>query len=156
MSFSNYLDSVARPFQGLAPWILRLALGISFILHGYGKFPLPPAGMVTWFESMGMPAPEIISSLVALGEVTAGAAIILGGMLGRIGLLITRLGGGAIVVIMIGAIYLAHSSWFVDFFTPFTPSIECEKPRPGYMHFIYSEQMYLLLLGTYFAIKGNN
>ena len=109
--------------------------------------------MVTWFESMGIPAPEIISSLVALGEVTAGAAIILGGMLGRIGHLITRLGGGAIVVIMIGAIYLAHSSWFVDFFTP---SIECGKTRPGYMHFIYSEQMYLLLLGTYFAIKGNN
>ena len=153
MSISNYLDSVARPFQGLAPWILRLALGISFILHGYGKFPLPPAGMVTWFESMGIPAPEIITSLVALGEVTAGAAIILGGMLGRIGHLVTRLGGGAVVVIMIGAIYLAHSAWFVDFFTPF---IEDGKELPGYKHFIYSEQIYLLLLGTYFAIKGNN
>ena len=154
MSFSNYLDSVARPFQGLAQWILRLALGISFILHGYGKFPLPPANMVPWFESMGIPAPEIITSLVALGEVTAGAAIILGGMLGRIGHLITRLGGGAVVVIMIGAIYLAHSAWFVDFFTPFIDG--CKETRPGYMHFIYSEQMYLLLLGTYFAIKGNN
>ena len=42
MSISNYLDSVARPFEGLAPWILRLVLGVSFILHGLGKFPLPP------------------------------------------------------------------------------------------------------------------
>ena len=153
MSISNYLDSVAKPFEGLAPWILRLVLGVSFILHGLGKFPLPPEKMVTWFESMGIAAPEIITSLVALGEVTAGAAIILGGMLGRSGHLITRLGGGAVIVIMIGALYLAHSAWFVDFFTPF---IENDKNRPGYMHFIYSEQMYLLLLGTYFAIKGNN
>jgi uncharacterized membrane protein YphA (DoxX/SURF4 family) len=75
MSISNYLDSVARPFEGLAPWILRLVLGVSFILHGLGKFPLPPEKMVTWFESMGIAAPEIIASLVAVGEVGAGAAI---------------------------------------------------------------------------------
>ena len=54
MSISNYLDSVAKPFEGLAPWILRLVLGVSFILHGLGKFPLPPEKMVTWFESMGI------------------------------------------------------------------------------------------------------
>ncbi|MBT6895529.1 MAG: DoxX family protein, partial [Rhodobacterales bacterium] len=69
MSISNYLDSVARPFEGLAPWILRLVLGVSFILHGLGKFPLPPENMVTWFESMGIGAPEIVASLVAVGEV---------------------------------------------------------------------------------------
>ena len=85
MSISNYLDSVAKPFQGLAPWILRLVLGVSFILHGLGKFPLPPEKMVTWFESMGIAAPEIIASLVAVGEVGAGAAVILGGFLGGAG-----------------------------------------------------------------------
>ena len=30
MSISNYLDSVAKPFQGLAPWILKSCIG-SFI-----------------------------------------------------------------------------------------------------------------------------
>ena len=90
MSISNYLDSVARPFESLAPWILRFALGVSFILHGLGKFPLPPEKMVTWFESMGIAAPEIVASLVAVGEVGAGAAVILGGFLGRAGHLITR------------------------------------------------------------------
>jgi uncharacterized membrane protein YphA (DoxX/SURF4 family) len=69
MSISNYLDSVAKPFEGLAPWILRLVLGVSFILHGLGKFPLPPEKMVTWFESMGIAAPEVVASLVAVGEV---------------------------------------------------------------------------------------
>ena len=75
MNISNYLDGIAKPLQGLAPWILRLVLGTSFILHGLGKFPLPPEKMVTWFESMGIAAPEIVASLVAMGEVAAGAAV---------------------------------------------------------------------------------
>ena len=62
MNISNYLDGIAKPLQGLAPWILRLVLGTSFILHGLGKFPLPPEKMVTWFESMGIAAPEIVAS----------------------------------------------------------------------------------------------
>ena len=138
MNISNYLDAIAKPFQGLAPWILRLVLGTSFILHGLGKFPLPPEKMVAWFESMGIAAPEIISSLVALGEVVAGAAVILGGFLGSAGHLITRLGGGAVVVIMIGAFYLAHADWFIT------------------QKLFMSEQIFLFALGLYFAIKGNN
>ena len=138
MNISNYLDAIAKPFQGLAPWILRLTLGTSFILHGLGKFPLPPEKMVTWFESMGIAAPEIIASLVALGEVVAGAAVILGGFLGSTGHLITRLGGGAVVVIMIGAFYLAHADWFIT------------------QKLFMSEQIFLFALGLYFAIKGNN
>ncbi len=138
MNISNYLDGIAKPFQGLAPWILRLVLGTSFILHGLGKFPLPPEKMVTWFESMGIAAPEIVASLVAMGEVAAGAAVILGGFLGATGHLLTRLGGGAVLVIMTGAFYLAHSDWFIT-----------EK-------LFMSEQIFLLALGLYFAIKGNH
>ena len=138
MSFSNYLDDVAKPFVGLAPWILRFVLGISFILHGLGKFPLPPEKMVPWFEGMGIAAPEIIASLVALGEVGAGVAVIVGGFLGRAGHLVTRLGGGAVVIIMIGAFYLAHSDWFIT------------------QELFMSEQIFIFALGLYFAIKGNN
>tara|TARA_Y100000994_G_scaffold240546_1_gene235372 strand:+ start:628 stop:1113 length:486 start_codon:yes stop_codon:yes gene_type:complete len=138
MSISNYLDDVAKPFMGLAPWILRLVVGVSFILHGLGKFPLPPEKMVPWFESMGMAAPEIVASLVALGEVGAGAAIIIGGFLGRVGHLVTRLGGGAVVVIMIGAFYLAHPDWFIT------------------QKLFMSEQIFIFALGLYFAIKGND
>ena len=138
MNISNYLDCIAKPLQGLAPWILRLVLGTSFILHGLGKFPLPPEKMVTWFESMGIAAPEIVASLVAMGEVAAGAAVILGGFLGATGHLLTRLGGGAVLVIMTGAFYLAHSDWFIT-----------EK-------LFMSEQIFLLALGLYFAIKGNH
>jgi len=138
MSLSNYLDAIAKPFQGLAPWLLRLVLGTSFILHGYLEWSLPLQIMSQMFERGGMPAPEIVASLVAIGEVGAGAAIILGGLLGNAGHLVTRLGGGAVVVIMSGAFFLAHSDWFI------TPKL------------FMSEQIFIFALGLYFAIKGNN
>ena len=81
---NKYLDAMAKPFMPITPWLLRLGLGIAFIYHGIGKFPLPPERMVTWFESMGFMYPEIVTSLVALGEVGAGAGIILGGLLPHI------------------------------------------------------------------------
>ena len=135
---NNLLESIAKPLIPITPWLLRLGLGTSFILHGIGKFPLPPEKMVTWFESMGYMQPEIVTSLVALGEVGAGVGIILGGLINNhVGNLITRLSGGAVGVIMLGAIFIAHSDWLVT-----------EK-------LFMSEQIFLFLIGLYFAIKGN-
>ena len=135
---NNLLDSIAKPLMPITPWLLRLGLGISFILHGIGKFPLPPEKMVTWFESMGYMYPELVTSMVAVGEVAAGAGIILGGLLsGHLGNLITRLSGGAVVVIMIGAILIAHSDWLVT------------------KKLFMSEQIFLFIIGLFFAIKGN-
>tara|TARA_X000001036_G_scaffold201651_1_gene189387 strand:- start:44 stop:466 length:423 start_codon:yes stop_codon:yes gene_type:complete len=135
---NNLLESIAKPLIPITPWLLRLGLGTSFILHGIGKFPLPPEKMVTWFESLGYMYPEIVTSLVALGEVGAGVGIILGGLLNNhVGNLITRLSGGAVGVIMLGAIFIAHSDWLVT------------------KKLFMSEQIFLFLLGLYFAIKGN-
>ena len=134
----NILESIAKPLMPITSWLLRLGLGISFILHGIGKFPLPPEKMVTWFESMGYMHPEIVTSMVAIGEVAAGAGIILGGLSQtHVGSLITRISGGAVAVIMIGAILIAHSDWLVT------------------KKLFMSEQIFLFILGLYFAIKGN-
>ena len=54
-----------------------------------------------------------------------------------------RLSGGAVMVIMIGALLIAHSHWSVFF------------GERGSILFA-SEQLFLLLVGTYFAIKGND
>lgn len=138
MNISAYLDNVAKPFMNFSPWLLRLSLGTSFILHGLGKFPMPADGMVKLFESRGILFPELTASLVALGEVGAGAAVIIGGFLGATGHLVTRLGGGAVAVIMIGALLIAHPDWLIT------------------QKLFMSEQIFLLALGTYFAIRGNN
>ena len=138
MNISAYLDNVAKPFMNFSPWLLRLSLGTSFILHGLGKFPMPADGMVKLFESKGILFPELTASLVALGEVGAGAAVIIGGFLGSTGHLVTRLGGGAVAVIMIGALVIAHPDWLIT------------------QKLFMSEQIFLLALGIYFAIRGNN
>ncbi|MDG2060517.1 MAG: DoxX family protein [SAR86 cluster bacterium] len=136
---NSFLSKMANPFIDIAHWLLRLSLGISFFIHGWGKLPLPPKRLSGGFESMGLPAPEILSSLVSLGEMGAGIGIILGGLFkGNTGNIATRLSGGAIAIIMIGAIILVHLDWISSgkIFT--------------------TEQIFLLVLGIYFAIKGNN
>ena len=138
MNISAYLDNVAKPFMNFSPWLLRLSLGTSFILHGLGKFPMPADGIAKLFESKGILFPELTASLVALGEVGAGAAVIIGGFLGATGHLVTRLGGGAVAVIMIGALLIAHPDWLIT------------------QKLFMSEQIFLLALGSYFAIRGNN
>ena len=139
MKINTTLDSLAKPFSALAPWLLRLSLGIAFFIHGYGKFPLPPEKMVGWFGSIGIPAPELVSSMVAIGEVSTGVGIIVGGLLGSsLGHLITRLSGGAVVVIMVGAFSIAHADWFIT------------------AKLFTSEQLFLIAIGFYFAIKGND
>ncbi len=92
-----------------------------------------------WLASnLGYP----IALMVAWGEVVAGLGVILGGLIaGTIGNLITRISGGAIGVIMIGALSIAHSDW----------GIFIGEGRTLFA----SEQLFLLLLGVYFAIKGN-
>ena len=64
--------------------------------------------------------------------------MIIGGFLGATGHLVTRLGGCAVAVIMIGALLIAHPDWLIT------------------QKLFMSEQIFLLALGTYFAIRGNN
>ena len=76
---------------------------------------------------------------IGLAGAGVGIGIIFGGFLsGVLGNVITRLSGGAVVVIMIGAFYIAHADWFIT-----------EK--------LFKEvQIFLFALGAYYAIKGNN
>ena len=77
--------------------------------------------------------------MVAIGEVAAGIGIIVGGLLGSsLGHLITRLSGGAVAVIMVGAFSIAHADWFIT------------------TKLFTSEQIFLVAIGLYFAIKGND
>ena len=139
------LDNIARPISGLAEWLLRIGLGISFFLHGYGKMPIGE-GFVGWLASKGVPAAGAMAHMVAWGEMLAGIGIIVGGLIAsrteQAGHLITRLSGGAVLFIMIWAIIIAHSNWGIFF------------GERGSVLFA-SEQLFLILVGAYFAVKGN-
>jgi len=139
------LDNIARPISGLAEWLLRIGLGISFFLHGYGKMPIGE-GFIGWLASKGVPAAGAMAHMVAWGEILAGIGIIVGGLIAsraeQAGHLITRLSGGAVLFIMVWAMIIAHSNWGIFF------------GERGSVLFA-SEQLFLILVGAYFAIKGN-
>ena len=143
---NDLLEKLARPLKDYSSCLLRIGLGVSFFLHGYGKVPIQQ-GFVDWLSSKGLPFAELTAFLVAWGEMLAGIGILIGGLIGLsspvVGNIITRLSGGAVMVIMIGALLLAHSNWGIFF------------GERGSILFA-SEQLFLLLLGTYFAIRGNN
>ena len=143
---NNLLERAASPLKAYANYLLRIGLGLSFFLHGYGKLPINE-GFVGWLASKGFSSASLIAPLLAWGEILSGLGILLGGLIGTkavaLGNVVTRLSGGAIGVIMIGAIIIAHSDWGI--FTGERGSV-----------LFASEQLFLLLLGIYFAIKGND
>ena len=143
---NDLLEKLARPLKDYSSCLLRIGLGVSFFLHGYGKVPIQQ-GFIDWLASKGIPFADLTAFLVAWGEMLSGIGILIGGLIGlslpTIGNIITRLSGGAVMVIMIGALLLAHSNWGIFF------------GERGSILFA-SEQLFLLLLGTYFAIRGNN
>jgi len=143
---NNLLERAASPLKAYANCLLKIGLGISFFLHGYGKLPISE-GFVGWLSSKGISSASVVAPLIAWGEILAGLGILLGGLIGTkaaiLGNVVTRLSGGAIGIIMIGAILIAHSDWGI-----FTG-------ERGAVLFA-SEQLFLLLLGVYFAIKGND
>ncbi|MGR3760439.1 DoxX family protein [Roseobacteraceae bacterium NS-SX3] len=122
-----------------AHWAPRLALAAVFLFHGLTKFPDLSGGA----EMMNMPV--WLWTLVALGEVAAGAALLAGGAIASApGDRLTRLGGLGVIIIMIGAIALVHwGQW------SFQPS---ESHPMGGMEF----QVLMLATGLFFLARGNS
>jgi uncharacterized membrane protein YphA (DoxX/SURF4 family) len=48
-NLDNKVNNILGGLDFLAPWLIRLGLGIAFIIHGYNKFPLPPQGLINYF-----------------------------------------------------------------------------------------------------------
>ena len=132
-NLDNKVNNILGGLDFLAPWLIRLGLGIAFIIHGYNKFPLPPQGLINYFGFS-----PTLATFVALSEVFAGLIIIVGGLFNNsLGNLITRLGGLMVVVIMVFAFSIAHQEWFIT------------------VKLFTSEQIFLFLIGLYFLLKGN-
>jgi putative oxidoreductase len=89
--------------------ILRLTLGVVFLLHGYlGGFVFGPAGLAAFNASKGIPLPTVTAWFVILGHLLGGVSLVLG--------YLTRLGALIHVVIMGGAVFFVHLSqgFFLD------------------------------------------
>jgi uncharacterized membrane protein YphA (DoxX/SURF4 family) len=132
-NLNNKVNSFFSNIDALASLIFRFGIGIAFIIHGTKKFPLPPQGLIEYFGLSPM-----LASTVALSELLSGLVLIVSGFIKNpFGNILTRLSGLNIVVLMISILVVAHKDWF------FTTKL------------FTSEQMFLLIGGVYFLIKGN-
>ena len=120
-------------FEAVGSLLLRLAIGIAFIIYGLGKFPLPPEGLMEYFD-----LPPFLASLVAISEVSTGIILIIANFIKNpIGHTLSRLAGLNIVILMICIFAVAHRDWFIT------------------KQLFTSVQIFLLIGGFYFLIKGN-
>ena len=46
IKFNNFFSN----FEALGSLSFRLGVGIAFIIYGLGKFPLPPEGLIEYFD----------------------------------------------------------------------------------------------------------
>ena len=143
---NSFLNRLFSPLYNYAHFLLRVTLGISFFLHGYGKFKIID-GFTSFLGSQGILYPKLMTYLVAWGEMLAGIAIIIGGLLIKslpvLSNFLTRLSGAGVLVIMVCALIIAHSDWSIFI------------GERGKVLFA-SEQLFLLSIGLYFFIKGND
>ena len=127
--FNNFFSN----FESLGSLFLRFAVGVAFIIYGIGKFPLPPEGLVEYFG-----LPPFLASVVAISEVTSGILLIIAHFVKNpIGDTLTRLVGLNIMILMVCIFAVAHRDWFIT------------------KQLFTSIQIFLLIGGFYFLVKGN-
>ena len=133
IQFLNKINNSLLNFEAVASLLLRIGIGLAFIIHGSNKFPLPPEALIEYFELS--PA---LATFVAISELGAGIVLIFAGFIKNpYGNILTRFAGLTIVIIMINIFAIAHQDWFIN------------------SKLFTSEQIFLFIGGVYFLIKGN-
>ena len=132
-NLNRKIDNFFSNIDALASLVLRFGIGTAFIIHGLNKFPLPPEGLIEYFDLS-----PTIASTVAISELLSGLVLIISGFIKNpIGNLLTRLTGLNISVLMVSILLFAHQDWLIT------------------TKLFTTEQIFLLIGGIYFLIKGN-
>lgn len=83
--------------QEVGKVILRVVLGLTFLIHGLVKFQGGLSNTAAWFDMIGLPG--FLAYIVAVVEVIGGIALILG--------LGTKIVSVLIAILLVGAIFTA-------------------------------------------------
>jgi uncharacterized membrane protein YphA (DoxX/SURF4 family) len=132
-NINKKIDNFFSNIDALASLVFRFGIGVAFIIHGLNKLPLPPQGLIEYFDLS-----PTIASTVAISELLSGLVLIISGFIKNpIGNLLTRISGLNISVLMVSILLFAHQDWLIT------------------TKLFTSEQIFLLIGGIYFLIKGN-
>jgi putative oxidoreductase len=97
----------------LALLLIRLVMGLAFVLHGWPKIQNP----MGWMNAMGgSSVPSFLQALAAVAEFGGGIALILG--------LLTPIAAFGLVCQMLGALFLVHLPQGHPFVSQGGPSYE--------------------------------
>jgi putative oxidoreductase len=104
MNLSALLTTTTPFLVDLALLILRVALGVCFVIHGLGKLgvvgPGNMEGFTGWLKGMGLPMPALQARMAMLTELAGGVLITVG--------LGTRLAALLVMFTMIVAAAIGH------------------------------------------------
>lgn len=124
----NLVHRVADPIAPLGPLLVRLVIGTSFMLNGWGK--LHKLDDITeFFASLHIPAPHFNAVLVGCTECFGGALLVIG--------LLTRIAAIPLIISMAVAILTAK-----------LPKAE------GFADFIGFEELAYLVVFFWLAVAG--
>jgi len=133
-------DHLARIYTWLegvewvARLVVRLAVGLEFFGSGLGKLG-KLSGLIQYFRSLGIPAPEIQAPFVATTELVCGALIVVG--------LLTRPAAVMLCGVMLVAIVTAAA-----------PEKHITASWHGLLEFLYLPEVLLLLLLAWLVVAG--
>ncbi len=129
-------DQVLDDLGRHSHWVLRVGLAAVFLYMGIDKFM--GGGIAGFATVFGLPV--FLATLVALGEITGGVLILVGGVTNG---WVTRLGAAAMIGILLGAIFMAKwGQWHF-------------MPSPGYPMGGMMFEVTLLVVAIYFLVRGN-
>ena len=129
----NMVDKI--PDFCMSHWLLRIPLAIVFLQQGIAKWPVDAETAAAW------ELPLLVWAFVVLGEIGAGAGLLVGGVLYKklteLGDIITRFSGITICSIMTGVIWMSQPESFTEV--------------------ILYDNFHVLLWvgGLFFALRGN-
>jgi putative oxidoreductase len=104
MNLSSFFIETSPQGINAALLLLRVFIGVCFVIHGLGKLglvgPGNMAGFEGWLKSLGVPAPALQARMAMASEILGGVLITLG--------LCTRLGALLCLGVMVVAALLGH------------------------------------------------
>ena len=93
----SFLDD----YKPYGHWLLRIALGSVFVIHGIGNF----MNLSAFATTLGVP--HLVGMIVVLAEVAGGILVLSGGFMGD---KITRLGALMLIPVLLIVLYMMHWS----------------------------------------------
>jgi putative oxidoreductase len=115
---------------GLA--VLRIVVGIVFLVHGYQKlFVMGMGGVTEFFMQIGAPLPGLSTPLVSLLEFAGGIALILGVLTPVVALLFAADMLGALLLVHLPNGFSASEGGYEFVLTLFAASLALTLTGPG-------------------------